>query len=92
MKKLTGFTLALIFSFSLLVSCGGSPKVPQIPPEDAAKMAFEMKQNPDAIADVLKGNSVSIEGWKVLLISISEDSLKSAIFTKELENLEGKGK
>lgn len=76
--------------FFVLMACGGSPEIPKIGPEEAAKMAFEMKQNPDAIPDVLKGNSISMEEWKALMVSISEDKDKSDVFTKELENLEGK--
>lgn len=73
----------------LFVACGGSPKIPDVTPEEAAKMAFEIKQNPDAMSDVLKGASISIEEWKALLISIAEDSSKSIIYTQASESLEG---
>lgn len=89
MKMKHNFLLSLL-GLLLFISCGSDPKIPDITPEEAAKMAFEMKQNPDAIPDVLKGSSVGMDEWKALLVSIAEDSVKSLIYTAELERLEGK--
>jgi hypothetical protein len=89
MKMKNHFLLSLL-GLLIFVSCGSEPKIPEISPEEAAKMAFEMKQNPDAIPDVLKGASVGMDEWKALLVSIAEDSTKSLIYTSELEKLEGK--
>ena len=89
MKMRHNLVLSLL-GLLLFISCGGDPKIPEISPEEAAKMAFEMKQNPDAIPDVLKGASVGMDEWKALLVSIAEDSAKSLVYTSELERLEGK--
>lgn len=88
--KMKHTLLPCLLGLLMFISCGSDPKIPDISPEEAAKMAFEMKQNPDAIPDVLKGASVGMDEWKVLLVSIAEDSAKSLIYTSELEKLEGK--